>query len=474
MNEIGARIGYAQREENRCAQLLYFLNRLEGFYKISTGRNFRSLRQLVQTADEGIIRKAIRDIRQAGVIPFGDTDPRRTWKEMTPADMEVVDSLLRYSALDEFLLIRYDEPSLWSCKALEGLEDLWEAYGGLLQECRSAVVNIDLMEYAMLPFAKFRNLGEGADYSLDAVRKRIDGAHIIEFSEKLDGSMIQMRFTGDSRFWHGIMMATSGSLYPGRAIQLKHVLQFMAENGETIEAILRAYPRYTFIFEWIDPRDEHMVRYSDRQGLSLIGARDSDRGWMWNYSRIIGKAKEYTIPTTRLFSLSLDEALDSLTDMKGSEQEGYVLSMDGFLVKIKCPDFLSLMRAANVSSSFNAIVRYAAQGEADDFIAMLPESYREPARRKLRKLRTYEADVLAEVKDRCSQLPEDRRAAMQQIDGLNVESTVKGLMKAMFLRKPVEIIAKHRGKSVQYVRESEIDSYYTARRHPMPADPDES
>ena len=36
---IGDQIGLKQREEYRCAQLLYFLNRLEGMYKVSTGRN---------------------------------------------------------------------------------------------------------------------------------------------------------------------------------------------------------------------------------------------------------------------------------------------------------------------------------------------------------------------------------------------------------------------------------------------------
>lgn len=104
LNDIGDRIGYAQREENRCAQLLYFLNRLEGFYKISTGKNFRSLRTLNRAIDSGIVREAIRDIRHAGIVPFGDVDPHRTWQEMTPADMDTLDSVLKYSALDEYCL----------------------------------------------------------------------------------------------------------------------------------------------------------------------------------------------------------------------------------------------------------------------------------------------------------------------------------------------------------------------------------
>ena len=463
---IGDQIGLKQREEYRCAQLLYFLNRVEGMYKISTGRNFRTLRQFYSDGD--LLHEAIKAIKAAGVIPYGDTDPARTWREMTLADMEVVLGVLKYSALDEFLLIRYDEPSLWSCKALEPLEDFWMAYGCLLQECRSAVVNIDTMEYAMLPFAKFRNLNEGADYALPLVQERISRASVVEFSEKLDGSMIQMRYLGDSRFFHGIMMGTSGSLHPDRAVQLKHVLDYMESNGgperggAAIEKLVRAFPHNTFMFEWIDPRDEHMVRYKNH-GLHLIGARNTNVGWQWDYHTVIRYAEQYGVPTTRLFSLSMDEALSSLEGMKGSEQEGYVLNVDGFLVKIKCPDFLNLMRAANVSSSFNTVVRYAADGTVDDFIAMLPESYQGPARDKLRKLRTYEADIRAEVESICSRLPADRKAAMILIDGMGIDSTLKGLLKAHYLGLPVEIIAKRKGKSVQYVRESEIDRYYDER-----------
>ena len=461
LDGINDKLGYTQREENRCAQLLYFLNRLEGFYKISTGRNFRSLRSLYRAVDGGLIHEAIRDIKETGVVPLGDIDPARHWNQMTLADMEVVDSVLKYSARDEYLLIRYDEASLWSCKALERLEDFWTAYGGLLQECRSAVVNIDTMEYAMLPFAKFRNLNEAPAYSLEAVRERIERAHVVEFSEKLDGSMIQMRYMGDERFFHGIMMATSGSLHPERAIQLNHVLSFMETKGSSIEKLVKKYPYNTFLFEWIDPRDEHMVRYQS-QGLHLIGIRNTNYGWMSDYHRVLALAERFGIPTTKLFSLSLDEALANLESMQGSEQEGYVLNVDGFLVKIKCPDFINLMRAANVSSSFNTIVKYAADGTVDDFIAMLPTSYQAPAREKLRKLRTYEADVRAQVEEIVASLSADRKEAMLMIDGMDADSTLKGLVKARYLGKPVEVIAKHKGKSVQYVRESEIDRYYIA------------
>lgn len=458
---ISDQIGFMQREEYRCAQLLYFLNKVEGLYKTSTGRNFRTLRQFYS---DNLLHEAVKAIKAAGVVPYGDIDPTRTWREMTLPDMEVVIGVLKYSALDEFLLIRYDEPSLWSCKALEPLEDFWTAYGGLLQECRSAVVNIDTMEYAMLPFAKFRNLNESKDYSLEVIRERISKASVIEFSEKLDGSMIQMRYTGDKHFWHGIMMGTSGSLHPSRAPQLQHVLEFMERKGEQIEKLVRAFPHNTFMFEWIDPRDEHMVRYG-KHGLHFIGARNTNVGWQWDYHTIIRYAEQYGVPTTRLFSLSIDEALASLEGMKGSEQEGYVLNVDGFLVKIKCPDFLNLMRAANVSSSFNTVVRYAADGTVDDFIAALPESYQGPAREKLRKLRTYEADIRAEVESICSGLPIDRKAAMIEIDNMEVDSTLKGLLKARYLGLPVEIIAKRKGESVQYVKEAEIDRYYDGRSH---------
>ena len=53
---------------------------------------------------------------------------------------------------------------------------------------------------------------------------------------------------------------------------------------------------------------------------------------------------------------------------------------------------------------------------------------------------------------------------MIEIDNMEVDSTLKGLLKARYLGLDVEIIAKRKGKSVQYVRESEIDRYYDERR----------
>ena len=122
MDNISESIGIMQREENRCAQLLYFLNRLEGLYKISTGKSFRTLRPRCRAVDSGIIHEAIREIKEAGVISYDphDIDPNRTWRQMTLADMEVIDSVLKYSALDEFLLILCDEAFLWSCKVFFG------------------------------------------------------------------------------------------------------------------------------------------------------------------------------------------------------------------------------------------------------------------------------------------------------------------------------------------------------------------
>ena len=51
------------------------------------------------------------------------------------------------------------------------------------------------------------------------------------------------------------------------------------------------------------------------------------------------------------------------------------------------------------------------------------------------------------------------------IDNMRSDSTLKGLLKARFLGLPVEIIAKRKGKSVQYVKEAEIDRYYDGRSH---------
>ena len=250
------------REELRCFQLLNFCKRVAELYQARTGKDFHYLRQSEQARKTGnIFAEAVKEIcesqssdnlykfhqvhqshqpqqpQQSSVIidkaDKADIDPNRNWSNLSLADILAFSKCLKYSLRDEFLLIRYEENEIWGNSAFRNVTDIWSIYDGLLQECRSAVINLDTIEYVLLPFAKFRNLNESPEYSIEAVKNRIEAAQTVEFSEKLDGSFMQMRFLGDSRFQDGIIVSSSGTLNPEKSRQLADVLKFLrAERAE--------------------------------------------------------------------------------------------------------------------------------------------------------------------------------------------------------------------------------------------------
>lgn len=461
-----------RRQANRCAQLIGLFARVESIYRQVTGRTFQMLRlepQVIKT--QNLLGEAVREIveciKAGNVAGYAydpqDTDTGRNWREMSLADIQTFSQCLKYSLWDEFLLVHYDDTVMWGTSVLSGADDIWNVYKGLLQECRSAVINLDRMEYALLPFAKFRNLNEAPEYSLDAVRDRMAHAQAqdIEFSEKLDGSFMQMRYLGDSRFYAGMLVTSSGTMDSSRSHQLADVLAFLRRQGTEICRMTRENPDLTFIFEWISWDDSHVVGYGDdMQGLHLVGIRDVITGDQYPYRDVIRMAEHYGVPTTALHAMSLDEVLQSLPEESGVNREGYVLNIDGFLVKIKCPDFLNLTRNAEMSRSFNTIVKVAAEGKADDYISMLPASYQAEAWKKYRKIMTYEKDMLDLIERIYKEIPRelDRKEAMIVINGL--DPAIREMVRARYFGKKLDIISRKKSNTIQYIRESDIDAFY--------------
>ena len=457
--------GYGQR---RCGQLLDFLRRVAGRYNLITGKSFNELclPGKIRQAGDNVLLEAIRELKQTSPQQYGwyNVDVKRTWQKMTLADIEVFANCLKCSLQDEFLLVHYDDTVMWGNSALQGIEDVWEAYGGLLQECRSAVINLSTWKYALLPFSKFRNLNEAPAYSVDAIKKRIEDAADgkVEFSEKLDGSFMQMRYIADPRFQDGIIISSSGSLALEKSRQLADVLRFMKNRATGIRRMVTENPGITFIFEWISPNDTHVVSYrKEMHGLHLVGMRRLEDGYLFPYSFVIKTAEQFAVPSTSLYSVTLEEVLDTIAQLKGMEQEGYVLYIDEFLVKIKCPDFLNMIHSVEASRSFNNIVKYAADGKSDDFISMLPECYQEEARAKLRKLMAYERDVLHYVEAEYGSIPKnaDKKTAMVAINKIS-NRFIRELVRAKYFGQPLEIIVRKRGDSLKYVKESDIDAFY--------------
>ena len=284
-------------------------------------------------------------------------------------------SFLKITEFNNFVLLRYKSYAEIALLDLEdnpkSTEELFSRYNGLLLECRSVVIDHVNLKLVLTPFKKFFNLNELSETAEDAIRKRLEKSKYIEISNKLDGSMQQARYYENS-----IVMSGSLALDAEKSWRLAEGYSYIA-NPNYVN-MLKDNPDYTFIFEFIHPRDAHVVKYdTDRTGLSLIGIRNSITGEELNYSVVLSYAEKYNILTTELFNLTFDEVLNNLDACSSDEAEGFVINIDGFRFKLKYNDYCSVHRILSALASPNLVVESIADDKYDDLLAKVPKVYQD-------------------------------------------------------------------------------------------------
>lgn len=217
--------------------------------------------------------------------------------------------LIEYEGL---LLIRYGNYA----NIFGGEEDItpdefWNKYDGFYLECRSVVIDIKRNSLVITPFKKFRNLNECEETNIKNISNKIKNAKCVEFSDKLDGSMQAATFYNNQ-----IIMCGSTSLNPESSWRLKDGYKMLFNKEGYIE-LIKDYPNFTFIFEYISMKDAHIVVYTkEQEGLYLIGIRDSLSGKEFSYKKVNMLATLYNIPSTTVFNKTLDEVMNDLDNKK--------------------------------------------------------------------------------------------------------------------------------------------------------------
>ena len=292
------------------------------------------------------------------------------WCSVCPEFHKYFDVLFK-NEYEDFVLLRYNEEAAYD-NGYETIDEFWDVYEGLYRECRSVVIDKKNECYVLRPFKKFFNMNQIEETSEENVRKMMDAAQSIEFSDKLDGSM------QSARWYNGkLVMAGSQSLDKNQSYRLMYGLSML--NSNYIK-MLKANEDKTFIFEFIHHTDVHVVKYpSDKQGLYLIGVREVESGNEWSYKQILEISKKYHIPTTEIFNTTLDEVLSSLDSKKSYEAEGFVINIDGYKIKLKYNDYVQIHKILKKIVSPNAIIRAIYDGTWDDLRSKIPESYKKDA-----------------------------------------------------------------------------------------------
>ena len=289
----------------------------------------------------------------------------RSWADALGIDLYT-------KVLDEVYITQYGDLALIHYRYQHEIDgqDFFHAYGGVLSECRSLVIDLRNECMVLTPFRKFRNLGECEEVSLKTIMERIANADTVELSEKLDGSMQSARMV-DGR----LVMSGSRSLDRAESYRLDGGYRYVESRPEYM-SMLSDNPGLTFFFESIFENDPHVVSY-DREGLFLVGIRDTGDGREYDYSEVISMAGRYGVPTTRLYSMTVQEALEFLKDASGTEHEGFVLNVDGLRVKMKADDYVDLNNWVFGMQDDNMLLKAVLEERIDDVIPRLLPSFRE-------------------------------------------------------------------------------------------------
>jgi hypothetical protein len=142
--------------------------------------------------------------------------------------------------------------------------------------------------------------------------------------------------------------------------------------------MLKDFDGYTFMFEFIDPSDVHVVDYSQKpSGLYLIGMIHNETGNEASHSGFVNIARLYgDIKVVEVEQINLSDVLASRNKFRANEKEGWVISIDGYKVKVKCEDYVTLHKTLAHFNSTNAIIEAIAEEKFDDFMSLVPQSHK--------------------------------------------------------------------------------------------------
>ena len=351
---------------------------------------------------------------------FGqDTLNFETWLEkLNNKEYNDVFECLQTNQDNNFLLIRYG--------LAEMQEGMWTDKDSIYRECRSLVIDLKKEQIVLAPFRKFFNLNEVEENSLENVEKELKIAKSIEITNKLDGSM------QSATMYDGVIfMAGSMALNATNSWRLADGYSKLTENHKKM---IKANPEYTFIFEYISIADAHVVLYKrEEEGLYLLKIRNTYTGEQLSYKRTKEFADYYNVPMTKIEDRSLEEIMELSKIYKSSEKEGWVLDIDGHMVKFKCDDYIKLHKLLDKLSSVNVIIQNIADGKYDDMMAKIPDTYKNRIDKIAKIIISYKETTEKLVEDGYSKAPKYIKKDFMIWVTNNCEKRVQGYIRCKYL-----------------------------------------
>lgn len=340
-------------------------------------------------------------------------------------------SNLEINQYNDFVLLRYGKYS----DIYNGEEDItndtfWDLYDGFYRECRTVVIDTKQLKIVLCGFKKFFNINELPETDEKIIIEKINNAKSFEISDKLDGSMQIASCYNDK-----IVMCGSQAINPEKSWRLQDGIRMLnSEEYSKIREAIKKYPEYCFIFEYISLQDAHVVVYNkEQEGLYLIGIRNRNTGVQLSYKAVNNVANTFHIRTTKLFNKTFDEIKNDTKTYKSNEKEGYVLNIDGYLVKIKVDDYVLIHNTMSKLSSINATIKSIADDTFDDFISKVPKNYQDRIMKTANFVFNYVEKTKKEVEDYFNKAPKNSRKDFMIWVDKSVPKCYNGYVKNLYL-----------------------------------------
>lgn len=286
----------------------------------------------------------------------------------------------------DLVLFKYDSYTKLADKGYS-FDTFFELYNGLYRECRSVVINIRTMEIVLAPQAKFKNLDESYEWSLDNVLNKIQQHPQYFITNKMDGSNQNFCYNSSDGRIYG---SGSQSLNPKESWRLKRGWELFNSNPG-YERLLREFPDTTFMFEFVSPDNPIVVHYTkEQEGLYLFGTRDNLTGAELEIPILQNYANKYNVPMVDIYYLmDFNDVLEQIDNnvYTCDKKEGWVISIydennlynskNVFKVKMKINDYILMHKVITSINSPNTLIEIISDGNFDDFFSKVPEAYKE-------------------------------------------------------------------------------------------------
>lgn len=259
----------------------------------------------------------------------------------------------------------------------------WNEY---TRNARGIIFNKNTQQIVAKPFPKFFNLGELEEAFITNLPKE---SYMVQ--EKLDGSLGIIFYHNNQ--WQ---ICTRGSFYSEQAVKGAELLS--KYNMKYIP------PNFTLLVEIVYPDNKIVVNYGTEEKLVLLSAYD--RNTLIEKFNFLSEIQVLTgMPTAKVYKYTIEEMIELKKTMP-KDQEGFVVRYaSGFRVKIKGDEYMVIHKMISNMSPLS-FWESMKQGIVNrDYLAQLPEEFRNEFEPIVLDLETQYTTVLKEIRQTYMTLP---------------------------------------------------------------------